>query len=686
MIALFRGLSRAIIVIGLAAIVAVGGVMLYPKQVATFAIDQYLALNGYPDARFSIDELTSDRTRISSISLGPEAPAVRSISLSYRIPDLGRGRLRLVEIDGVEAAFNASSSAPTGADLSSFDIDFAPFLNTGASVVISDVSMSIAGSPIGKIQIDAALNADFSQKPAQLSVNIDAIPLEEASPMSVFAFRGAGTVEKSGFDVSGPTKVVFANGRVADWVINRLEYDDRAHLSVSNQSAEFALASPVALSVAEVVSDQASEEEEPLQFEIQTGGIEVRANWQKDLLGHVSVSDGALDVAKWRLRVEDMDFEIPFHGERLTGESTISALLSSSADNPPFAPQRFTATVVPKTDSADVSAFLSPLNSTQTVSLSGTYSLSDSKGTFDIGPNTLVFSKGALQPSHLSPLLANFKNAVGPAKVSGSIVYELNQRPQSEVFIELEGVNLDFTALSVVGLRGQLTVIDLLSPHSPPSQTLKAQKLTAPIPLQSPTLSLHWLEDSEDPTIRIESGKGAFADGTIGVKPASIRLNASQHKLVVVLEDLSLEQLLKNYGGGRINGVGTLSGSIPVTLTPDGPIIAKGELAAVKPGVIKVNWGETRESLVSQSSEVALMVEALDNFQYQQLSAVVQRPSAGELTFQVTLEGANPDVLDGHPFRLNVNLTGNLETVLNAIAQGQSLTQDLLRTRMDTAN
>ncbi len=686
MIALFRGLLRAIAIIGFAAIVLIGGVALYSKQVATFAIDQYLALNGYPDARFSIDELTSNRTRISSISLGPAAPAIRSISLSYRLSELGRGRLRSVEIDGVEADFDASSSARTGADLSSFDIDLAPFLNTGASVEISDVSMSIAGSPIGKIQIDADLNADFSQKLAPLSVNIDATPLEEASPMSVFAFRGAGTVEKSGFDVSGPTKVVFADGQVADWMIDRLEYDDRAHLSVSDQTVEFALASPVAISVAEVLSDTASGEEERLQFEIQTGGIEVRADWQDTLSGHVSVSNGALDIAKWRLRAEDMDFEIPFRGEMLTGESKISALLSSSADQPRFAPQRLTATILPKQDSADVSASLSPLNSTQKLSLSGTYSLSDSKGSFDIGPDTLVFAKGALQPSHFSPLLTNFENVVGPAKVSGTIVYELNERPQSEVFVTLEGVNLDFTALSVVGLSGQMTVIDLLSPHTPPGQTLKAQKLTAPIPLQSPTLSLHWLKDSEDPTVRIEAGKGAFADGTIGVKPVSIRLNASRHKLVFVFEDLSLERLLKNYGGGRINGVGTLSGSIPVTLTADGPIIAKGELAAVKPGVIRVNWGETRESMVSQSSEVALMVEALDNFQYQQLSAVVQRPSAGELTFQVSLEGANPDVLDGHPFRLNVNLTGNLETVLNAIAQGQSLTQDLLRTRMDTAN
>ena len=686
MIAWFRDLLRAITIIGVTAIVLVGGVILFSKQVATFALDQYLALNGYPDNRFSIDELTSNRTRISSISLGPEAPAIRSISLSYRLSDLGRGRLRSVKIDGVEAVFDASSSDKTRPDLSDFDIDLTPFLNTGASVVISDVSMSIAGSPVGKVQIDADAKADFSQSPAPLSVNIEATPLEEASPMSGFAFRGTGTVEKNGFDVSGPTKVVFANGQVANWVIDRLEYDDRAHLSISNQTAEFALASPVVISIAESAPEGASQEEERLQLEIQSGGIEVRANWQDELSGHVSVSNGNLDVAKWRLRAEDIDFEMPFRGEMLTGEAKISALLSSVSGKPRFAPQRLAATIQSRKNTADVAATLSPLNSSQKISLSGSYSVAEAKGTFEIGPDTLVFAKGALQPSQVSPLLTNFENVAGPAKVSGTIEYELNERPQSEVFVALEGVNLDFGALSVVGLRGQMTVIDLLSPHSPPGQTLTAQKLTAPIPLQSPSVSLHWLQGSEDPTIRIEAGKGTFAEGTIGLQPASIRLNASQHKFVLVFEDLSLDRLFKNYGGGRINGVGTLSGSIPVTLTADGPIIAKGELAAVKPGVIKVNWGDSRDAMVSQSSEVALMVEALDNFQYQQLKAVVQRPSAGELTFQVLLEGANPDVLDGHPFRFNVNLTGNLETVLNAFEEGQSLTQDLLRTRMNTAN
>ncbi len=40
--------------------------------------------------------------------------------------------------------------------------------------------------------------------------------------------------------------------------------------------------------------------------------------------------------------------------------------------------------------------------------------------------------------------------------------------------------------------------------------------------------------------------------------------------------------------------------------------------------------------------------------------------------------GQNPEVLDGHPFKFNINLTGNLDPILKAIAKGRNISSDLL--------
>lgn len=110
---------------------------------------------------------------------------------------------------------------------------------------------------------------------------------------------------------------------------------------------------------------------------------------------------------------------------------------------------------------------------------------------------------------------------------------------------------------------------------------------------------MYWFKDSEDLIICIEVIRGVFVEGIIGVKFVLIWLNVLWYNFVLLFEDFFFECLLKSYGGGWINGVGILLGLILVILMFDGFIIVKGELVVVKLGVIRVNWGEICEFMVS---------------------------------------------------------------------------------------
>jgi hypothetical protein len=47
------------------------------------------------------------------------------------------------------------------------------------------------------------------------------------------------------------------------------------------------------------------------------------------------------------------------------------------------------------------------------------------------------------------------------------------------------------------------------------------------------------------------------------------------------------------------------------------------------------------------------------------------------------MQGKNPDVLDGYPFRFNVDVSGDLEPILSALQEGRKLTTDLLQRALE---
>ena len=95
-----RRFFRFVIVtaISLAAILSLllAGAIIYRKPAAEFLIVQTLAFYGFPESRVSIDEFSARRLAMSDMRLGRRDGSLKTFHVSYKIPELFRGRFQSV--------------------------------------------------------------------------------------------------------------------------------------------------------------------------------------------------------------------------------------------------------------------------------------------------------------------------------------------------------------------------------------------------------------------------------------------------------------------------------------------------------------------------------------------------------------------------------------------------------------
>ena len=304
-------------------------------------------------------------------------------------------------------------------------------------------------------------------------------------------------------------------------------------------------------------------------------------------------------------------------------------------------------------------------------------------GEATLGPIDATFAKGGLQPGRISPWLGGWvSNAEGQIGLRGALAWT-PAGVTSSATLALTGLGFATDAATVSGLSGTVFFDSLRPPDTPANQRLTAESVTAGVPLDDVEVVFDVDSEAGQPVIRLSRAGGTLAEGELFVRDAVLRPGARTNRLTVQVRGVSMSRLvgLLEVEGLRANG--TLAGDIPLRLGPNGLRIDQGKLGAVDKGSIQVEFGAARDALASQGESVNLMVRALKDFRYDILSLTLTRPESGDLALGITMQGNNPDVLDGYPFKFNINLTGDLEPILSALQTGRRLTTDLLRRALE---
>jgi hypothetical protein len=148
------------------------------------------------------------------------------------------------------------------------------------------------------------------------------------------------------------------------------------------------------------------------------------------------------------------------------------------------------------------------------------------------------------------------------------------------------------------------------------------------------------------------------------LRNVSIALDeAKPIRLNLEIRDVSVDALLQMATSNKATGTGTVSGTIPVSIAPDGAIrFLQGSLRAKEAGTIIM----TPDAIPGDNQQITLVRDILKNLHYKVLSVGVNSSTNNKQAILLHVEGNNPDVYEGRPVKLNVQLNGD---VLNLIQQ-----------------
>jgi hypothetical protein len=179
------------------------------------------------------------------------------------------------------------------------------------------------------------------------------------------------------------------------------------------------------------------------------------------------------------------------------------------------------------------------------------------------------------------------------------------------------------------------------------------------------------LNAPEKSRLTIANAAMPWHGGKVGVSEVTVPLNSKKPvTLTLNVDKVSIATLMQDLTGKQATATGMVSGKLPVTLMPDGKILVdEGRLQAEEPGTIALS----PDAIPGDNEQVALVRDILKNFHYKLLSIGVSSDKDGKMTVAMGLEGSNPDLYEGKPVKLNVQLTGD---VLNLIQQNMLLLTD----------
>jgi hypothetical protein len=163
-------------------------------------------------------------------------------------------------------------------------------------------------------------------------------------------------------------------------------------------------------------------------------------------------------------------------------------------------------------------------------------------------------------------------------------------------------------------------------------------------------------------TISVDGLRFASAFGPVGPIDGRVELaqlwpprTAKPQELRIAALDLAT--LVDAFDVPDLEAEGQIDADLRFSFQDDGKLlIEKGALRALGTGVLRYRPDEPPAALAAQGENVGLLFRAISNFHYEALAATVSGYLDGNLKVALQLRGANPNLYEGQPIELNVDL------------------------------
>jgi hypothetical protein len=297
------------------------------------------------------------------------------------------------------------------------------------------------------------------------------------------------------------------------------------------------------------------------------------------------------------------------------------------------------------------------------LNVEGRHDLADGAGAATLNLAALDFEPDGLQPGQILPVLAEaLREVSGRLALAGGLTWGDGGLP-SDLELLIEGLGFTIGPARVSDVNGVLRVDRLLPPTTPPDQQLAVGLLDLGLPL---TDGLVHLQLKPHLQLQVDELTWNLADGRVCAEPFTFGSDVSALSMVLHAEDLDLDGLFGLTRLDGLSGEGLVDGRLPLTIEAGAARIDGGELSARGPGVIRYRREAAPSALEAGGQGVGLLLEALENFRYDALRITLDGRTDSAMDIGLHLEGANPELYDGHPVEFNLNLDGALAQILQS--------------------
>ena len=310
--------------------------------------------------------------------------------------------------------------------------------------------------------------------------------------------------------------------------------------------------------------------------------------------------------------------------------------------------------------------------------LSGHASGDGAQGTLQVTVPTLNFRGGGLQPGDLVPALGMIRDATGSTQADAALRWGA-RGVDGTARLDVDALSFRTPRFRVSDLGGRLQLSHLVPVRSEPGQEFRAGTIDAGVPVTDARVRFAVVADPGGGTaLRIAEARGSVFGGLLRVRDWSFDPGSQVHNFAVRVDDVDLRQMLDKLSIQGLRGRGRLSGGLPVTIANGRIGIRSGELRGTD-GHVEFQSRAADQSLGGSSGSVDTMLRALRNFNYDSMEVDVDRALEGDTALGIHMRGRNPEVMDGQLFNFNIAVTGDVDPLIDALAAGRKLTDELIQ-------
>ncbi len=459
----------------------------------------------------------------------------------------------------------------------------------------------------------------------------------------------------------------------------------QADVDIMRNPQGFALAHQITLSLGNVDMHVKRPDSAEIEVQLHPGTIALSGNLddKAPYQGEFTLSGAALSLPQYQVQLKAISATLYLNDKEM-GHAADFAIgqLRHLASEPAFSPVSITGNVRNQAAAGKPPLYAlniaGDINDLRFLKITGNYAPEDANGMLTAKIAPLKFSPQGLQPSKLSPALAALENVTGQINANAQFKWSTTGIRSSRGAFRLNNLSFAYEDTTIDDLNVALDLTDLLSLSSPPHQKITVKRIVSGIPLKNLLVS-YQIENADSPRLKLEKTQFSLMDGTVSLVPTVIDPAAKRSDLLIRINDVDLDNFFNFIQVDGLTGSGRLDGQIPLTLEKNQVAITNGHLAAKTPGVLHFKSEKASQLLASAGEEMNLLLQALQNFHYSELSLHLDKSLTHDLVVKLSLLGNNPDVKDGRAFRLNINLETDIGKILQTINQGYNLSHEILR-------